>query len=93
MNKLKEFIEKSRKVHNDKYDYSLVQYINSRTKVKIICPIHGEFIQNANSHIQKRGCPDCGKVKNRELRKSNNKEFIEKCKKVHGDKYNYSNIA
>ena len=40
-----EFIEKSKEVHNEKYDYSKVNYINNRTKVCIICPIHGEFLQ------------------------------------------------
>ena len=38
-----EFIEKSRKVHGDKYDYSQVEYVHNKIKVCIICPIHGEF--------------------------------------------------
>lgn len=38
---LKEFIEKGTQLHNGKYDYSNVDYINSRTKVNIICPKHG----------------------------------------------------
>ena len=38
-----QFIEDSRKVHGEKYDYSKVEYINDKTKVCIICPIHGEF--------------------------------------------------
>lgn len=38
-----QFIEKARLVHGDKYDYSKVEYINSDTKVCIVCPIHGEF--------------------------------------------------
>ena len=40
---LEQFIEDARKVHGDKYDYSKVQYIDNRTKVCIVCPIHGEF--------------------------------------------------
>ncbi len=39
-----QFIEKSRQVHGNRYDYSKVNYINSRTKVTIICPKHGEFL-------------------------------------------------
>ena len=39
--------------HNNKYDYSLVKYINSTTSVKIICPIHGEFKQKPYHHILK----------------------------------------
>lgn len=55
-----EFIKKAREVHCDKYDYSKVEYINKRTKVCIICPIHGKFWQLPNNHIRhKQGCPKC----------------------------------
>jgi len=55
-----QFIEKAIEVHGDKYDYSLVDYINSKTKVKIICHEHGEFEQSPSSHIhQSAGCPIC----------------------------------
>lgn len=40
-----QFIEEARAIHGDKYDYSKVEYVNSRTKVCIICPIHGEFFK------------------------------------------------
>lgn len=40
-----EFLERIRKVHGDKYDYSKTSYINSRTKILVICPKHGEFWQ------------------------------------------------
>lgn len=42
------FIERSKSIHNNKYDYSKVNYINNRTKICIICPEHGEFWQKAN---------------------------------------------
>jgi hypothetical protein len=58
------FIEKSEIVHNYKYDYSTSFYINSRTKIKIICPIHGEFEQLSSSHIRGCGCKKCN-VKSR----------------------------
>ena len=54
-----EFIRRAKEVHGDKYDYSKVEYINSHTKVKIICPIHGEFEQEPNSHLEGKGCPNC----------------------------------
>lgn len=54
-----EFIEKARKIHGDKYDYSKVKYIDSNTKVTIICPIHGEFEQRPANHISGQGCPKC----------------------------------
>jgi Zn finger protein HypA/HybF involved in hydrogenase expression len=54
-----EFIERSTTVHNNKYDYSLVDYKNGETKVKIICTIHGEFEQKASNHLSGKGCPKC----------------------------------
>lgn len=56
-----QFIEKSKLVHGERYDYSLVEFVNTRTKVVIICNKHGEFKQNSQSHIyHKQGCPSCG---------------------------------
>ena len=81
----KEFIEKAKLVHGNKYDYSLVEYYNTSTKVKIICKKHGVFEQTPEKHIQNRGCPVCG-GKN----KLSTEEFIEKAKSVHGNKYDYS---
>ena len=54
-----EFIEKARQIHGNMYDYSKTNYINSRTKVCIICPTHGEFWQIPSSHLNGRGCPVC----------------------------------
>lgn len=79
------FIEKARKVHGNKYDYSKVNYINSQTKVCIICPEHGEFWQTPNSHLNGIGCPKCSGLK-----KWTTEEFIEKSKKINGDRYDYS---
>ena len=82
-----EFIEKAKKVHGDKYDYSKVKYVNKDTKVTIICPTHGEFEQNPRSHLTGQGCPACGGS-----RKVTTEEFIKKARKVHGDKYDYSKV-
>lgn len=81
----KEFVEKAVSVHGNKYDYSLVEYVNSLKKVKIICHKHGVFKQIASGHLSGNGCPFCFGTP-----KSNKKEFIEKAKKVHGDRYDYS---
>ena len=80
-----EFIEKARITHGDKYDYSKVEYVNNRTKVCVVCSIHGEFWQNPCHHIKGCGCPKCGGKQ-----KSNTELFIEKAKQVHGDRYDYS---
>lgn len=54
------FIERAVVVHGNKYDYSLVEYVNSKTKVKIICPNHGVFEQVPVRHLQGSGCFHCG---------------------------------
>lgn len=55
-----EFIEKAKAVHGDKYDYSKVVYVNTKSKVSIICPKHGLFLQSPNDHLENRGCKKCG---------------------------------
>lgn len=82
--KIDNFIKKSNDIHNNKYDYSKVDYINNSTKVCIICPEHGEFWQTPNSHLSGVGCPSCYGNK-----KLTNTQFIEECKKIHNGKYSY----
>jgi hypothetical protein len=78
------FIEKSKEVHNNRYDYSLVDFVNNKTKLKIICHIHGEFKQLSNDHLNGFGCSKCSK------RYMDTNLFIEKSTKIHDNKYNYS---
>lgn len=88
----KEYIIKARKAHGDKYDYSKVDYINSLTKVCIICPEHGEFWQIPYTHLTTCGCPKCGnEIRINNIRK-NNETFMENAKKIHGEKYDYSKV-
>ena len=54
-----EVIDNANNIHNFKYDYSKVDYVNSKEKVCIICPIHGEFWQTPDAHLQGQGCPSC----------------------------------
>jgi hypothetical protein len=78
------FKKRATLIHDGKYDYSLLEYKNNKTKVKIICPIHGEFEQESGSHLKGNGCLKCsGKNLTTE-------EFINKVKEKHGNKYNYS---
>lgn len=55
----KEFITKAKKIHGKRYNYSILTYTNSYTKVKIICQEHGEFEQLANNHLRGQGCIEC----------------------------------
>ena len=80
------FIEKSIKIHGNKYDYSKVNYFDISTKVEIICPKHGSFWQTPNNHYNKKGCKKCH-VDNKFL---TNKQFIEKSVIIHKDLYDYS---
>lgn len=52
-----QFIQKAREVHGDKYDYSKANYVDGRTKVTIICPVHGEFQQIPQAHLKGHGSP------------------------------------
>jgi very-short-patch-repair endonuclease len=53
------FKEKATLKYSDIYNYSLVNYIDSKTKVDIICPKHGKFYQTPHNHLNGRGCPKC----------------------------------
>jgi len=80
-----DFIKKSKLIHGDKYDYSIVNYKNSYTKIKIICPIHGIFEQEPSNHLTGYNCTKCNKSY-----RLTNEDFIKKSKLIHDDKYDYS---
>ena len=86
MNK-EEFIAKAKKIHGNRYDYTKVDYVDSKTKVCIICKEHGEFWQTPSNHFRGHGCPKCGITQ-----PLNTQAFIERAKKTHGDRYDYSEV-
>ena len=85
-----EFIENANKKHNYKYDYSKVEYVNTHTKVCVICSEHGEFLVEPASHLAGKQCKECAKIERAKNKTLSNEEFISKAKKVHGEKYDYS---
>lgn len=88
---LEKFINQCNIKHNSFYDYTLVEYVNSATKIIIKCPLHGEFIQEANSHLQGKGCIKCyHSCPSKKLKSAD--VFIENSKQIHGDKYDYSRV-
>ena len=87
-----EFVSKANVIHNNKYDYSKVNYITARINITIICPEHGEFKQAPDNHLQGKGCPICANKKRSEFRKFTAEQFINKARKVHSNKYNYSKV-
>ena len=79
-----DFVNKSKLVHGDKYDYSPTVYSKSTEKVKIVCPNHGEFEQTALSHMNGKGCNKCY------INRVTTDTYVDNVKSVHGDKYDYS---
>lgn len=98
------FKEKSSKIHNNHYDYSLVVYKDSKTKVKIICSIHGVFEQTPNNHLKGSGCPkyshlcgcgcpSCAEEYRHDSCRATKEEFVIKAINRHGNIYDYSKIV
>ena len=93
-----EFIERAKKIHGDKYDYSNTNYEHSLKKVKIKCNNCQEiFPIVASNHINIKssrgkasGCYNCFKQNHSVLLASTREKFIEKAKEIHGYKYDYS---
>lgn len=77
------FIRESRHIHGDFYDYSLSVYSGIKSKVVIVCPIHGRFEQRADAHLDGRGCIKCGNS-------MSTNDFISRCSSLHHNKYDYS---
>jgi very-short-patch-repair endonuclease len=86
------YIRRAKEVHGDTYDYSKVVYVDSRSRVIIICRIHNEFLQVAASHLQGHGCKKCAvKIMGLTIRLSF-EEFLQRARAKHGDKYIYDNV-
>jgi len=83
----KNIIERFNIIHNFKYDYSYSEYSRTDSKIKIICPTHGEFLQSPHHHLNGVGCQKCGNVY-----KPTTEEFIEQSLKIHGNSYDYSKV-
>lgn len=56
---IENFIKEANQIHNNKYDYSKVEYKTALKKVIIICTLHGEFMQTPANHLNNVGCPVC----------------------------------
>lgn len=83
-----EFIKKCNEIHQNKYDYSKLEYNTLKDKGVFICPEHGEFTQQLQKHLYGQGCPKCA-YKKRFLTQD---EFINKSNIIHNNKYDYSKV-
>lgn len=88
----KDFVERAKSVHGDRYGYSKVDYVNSKTKVVITCPVHGEFEQQPSNHLSGQGCPTCGRLVSSTAMLGTTERFIKKSRAKFGDKYDYSKV-
>lgn len=81
------FIQKSREVHGDKYDYSKIEYTGNKNKICVVCPEHGEFWQSASSHLNGCGCSKCSGMES-----ITHEAFIMRATDIHKGKYDYRNV-
>lgn len=79
------FIKEANIIHHNKYDYSLVNYINDHEKIIIICKEHGQFIKSPGKHLAGQGCYYCKSKQKQDV-------LIEKFIQFHGNKYDYSKV-
>lgn len=88
-----EFLEKCKNTHGSIYDYSKTEYINTRTKIKIICKIHGEFELLPDNHLgkQKQGCVTCARDNHKLTEISNGR--LNKLKEIHNNYYLYNDLS
>jgi|ERR1700722_8156035 len=88
-----QFINKAIAVHGNKYDYSLVNYVNSYTNIVIVCKLHAEqFVQQPRSHLVFFGCNKCAKNSFKSNTTLTTEEFIYNAKIVHKDSFDYSKV-
>jgi hypothetical protein len=87
-----EFVVEAHIKHENKYDYSKVIYKNSKSNITIICPIHGDFKQTPNSHLNGHGCPMCGNIKRIQGLIKTTDDFLESGIRIHGGTYDYSKV-
>lgn len=85
-----EVIKQFQKIHGDKYDYSLVEYVKKHEPVRIICSKHGEFLQTPNNHYRGAGCQECGKESIAKARSLTQEEFERRIYKMYGDQFDLS---
>jgi hypothetical protein len=82
------FVNRCIERFGNEYDYSLVEYISAKSKVKIICSIHGVFEKAPHDFIKSDGCPKCSNKS-----KITNDDFIKKSQMKYGGKFNYKNVV
>lgn len=84
---LKGFVNKALARHGGRYTYANGVYADSKTKLLITCPVHGDFEQTPNNHLNGQGCDRCGGTAT-----LTTEEFIVRAVQIHGGKYTYQRV-
>lgn len=87
-----EFIKLSKAVTGDQYNYSKTVYKNSKDKICIICPEHGEFWQRPDHHLKGHGCRKCAGRKISQTKSLGQEEFIYRGNKIYTGFYDYTKV-
>ena len=82
-----DFVAKAKAVYGDKYDYSKVEYVNTKTKVCIVCSKHGDFWKSPEKHLSGQGCEKCFRESLRERYSLGKETFIERALLCNNKKY------
>lgn len=85
-------IKKFNRVHDSKYTYEKMVWVNYHTEITITCPKHGDFTQDPRNHGGGKGCPSCKVEKLTEYHSHTIESFISACREKHGDLYDYSEV-
>lgn len=86
------FVQRANDIHNFQYIYDNSDFVNTRTKLTITCPIHGDFVQTPKNHLNGQGCPLCGKIKAHPTKEEKINNFIKQSQKRFGEIYDFINI-
>lgn len=85
-------MERAHELFGNRYDYSEMEFVNSSTKIKIICPEHGPFYKTPSHHLEGQGCPKCARENGKKKQAMPTEEFIKRADAIHGGKYDYSKV-
>ena len=87
-----EFKEEVRSMYGDRYGLDLVEYVNNKTKVKLVCKKHGIFEMTPNCLLSGQNCPKCSQEELSKKMTHDCKSVVGRFKEVHGDKYGYDKV-
>ena len=82
-----DLVARAQIIHDNKYVYPQQPYKNVSTKIKIVCPEHGEFEQTMSGHLAGKGCDQCGGKMKLSL-----EEMLRRFRLTHGETYDYSKV-